>query len=370
MDPTDPPRGADWTPTHRYLPRFRFASTRFDDDEEIPVWVEVTFKLGRRDQSQTTLKVKSATFTFKAHNKGLALATKQFYDIRQKVYTTQENPLPGYYDWGSQIAVRGSGPADPTTAGSRLKAMNHTVISPNDGIMLKGDVIPKLGAMTAFFAYTHGETACFLANCGNSPGNPNSTGVLDYTGGAGSEVGQAVWTTDRTSGRVPRPNLIVMHACSGIKAAQSIGQALGILRPGQLFDEYGNQVREGRAYRGFPDVVDTALSVDNDPDTSTAPHHLQDHAKLIYRLLFEGKTIERAVFEANRLYKPTGVRLDSQGQIVTYPMDMLHKVDPYSRLIGVYTGGHTPAYGSAGKLVWHLVLPPLTQASSTPRSPR
>ena len=356
LDPARPeePNGV-WVRERGYLPRVRFGSTRFGDGETIPVCAVVTIGFGNGQGADTSVVVTSPCYVFEAYNKGLALATKQIYNLSQEVYQTMATREPGNYDWGSKIAIVGLDGPDDGSARARLTQMNHSNLGPADGIMRKGEILTALGESTAFFAYTHGEPSCMLASCGNNDNDPYSIAKLSTDQGVESEIGRAVWHPQGPTRprRAPRPNLVVMHACNGLENSWRVGQAYGILTKDQDSGLDGQQVREGRAFTGFPYVVDTPSFYE--PNT-----FLYEHARLIYKRLREGWTVKDAVDQANRAVVPAGLSTNFRGDIERKPMPMKYKGDPYTRLFGVYTGelGQAPK-NADGSFVWHLILKPL-----------
>ena len=253
--------------------------------------------------------------------------------------------------------------------------MNHTLVGSPDGVMDKVEIKASLATMTAFFAFTHGETDGFLDSDGGGNDVLNRGKLVYGTPNDGwkTEVGKAVWGTppNRT---LPRPNLVVLHACSGLASWLRTMQAFG------LAPTTGAQPEANRAYTGFPEVVLSRLFnftyVQDDLQSNTpdddprwyAPNpgkpYLHDHAKSVYKFLANGLTIGEALQDAYTLYKPARTVVSSQGIISKVPMPMQAFGDPFSRLISVYTGDASsplrpPSEQGPGRYpyVWYKVNP-------------
>lgn len=316
-----------------YSVRVRFASTRFLDDKKVALNAKFYYTLSNPDGGYQEQDFAVPTTTVTTYNKGLALATQLVASCPPNPgYFIGTDSPDDYYDADSQKAIL-SNPAKTGAIdrlGSGAGGMNHSVIG--GPFLGKPDILTRLKSMTTFLAFTHGEVDYFLPSFGTGAGQSIvATDRLFYgsTNGYDSEVGKATLGEPNSPNnpirKVPKPNMVVLHSCSGLASGSSpFLRSFGLIGALDSSDPSGWD----RAGAGFFHTVDARLI---DPTKG----RLSDHAKRLYENLAKGLTIQQALLDANLALPParTGCPPFTRTQ-----MSMQWKGDPDARLISVYTG--------------------------------
>ena len=272
-----------------------FASNHFSDGEAIPVKVQANFLLTGTTSIGAPLT--AADHSVVAYNRGLATSTGQIASSTSPSgYEVPATPTTDNWDTVSTYAAN--------DAITKLVAMGHANLSGATRLK-KSQLLPRLKEMTAYFGFTHGEVDGFLAGLPES-GVATDADKLLFGSGYSSVVGQAV-SSMRTA---PPPNMVILHACDTLT------------RDAKVVDAFGLTGRTDAAYAGF-DFTVWSLTYQN-------VDFLSEHAKNVYQMLLDGKTIDKAVASANGLYPP----MDNNGTSRL----MIVRGDKFARLYNVYTG--------------------------------
>lgn len=314
----------------------RFASTRFLDDR--PVNLNATFHYQLQDAQGIhtgTLDAVLPTFHAITYNKGLTLDSQLYVNCLSGVYVWQDPEFADNYDMVSQRAS--------PLAISGLSAMRHT--TPTNSALSRLDALKGLNRMTAFFAFTHGEPDGILPTFGAATDkHAESSDKMKFSTGASSDIGKAVrgdpadltnFLYRSTLPPIPLPNMVVLHACSGLgSGSEPILKAFGLLGPNESAVAPPATPAPGgvgRAIAAFPYVVHMRLLRRQYPDEDV---YLSDHARRVYASLAKGLTLKQAVDAANEACTPARTNCDG----LFTEMLMQVKGDNNARLVGVYTG--------------------------------
>ena len=324
-----------------YGVRVRFASTRFLDAKRMNLNATFRYRLQSSAGDSPPLAATLRTVHVVTYNKGLPLWTEMYVNCQSSVYAWEAPPGDSdNYDHDSQVAI--------PYARNRLLGMGHAELVGGPSLGREA-VLDRLNAMTAFFAFTHGEPTGILPSYGAAADKHAESAVdkMTFSGGVTSDIGKATWGRATTPARplrtarpqpLPRPNLVLLHACSGLgSSGTSLMQAFGLMEAYETLGIDSNAPPPAsaidRAVAAFPDVVDMVLW-SHPVDGSEI--HLSDHAGKVYEGLAKGLTIQDAVFVANRDHLPA--HSTCLQRFKNY-MAMQVKGDPYARLVSVYTGG-------------------------------
>ncbi len=238
----------------------------------------------------------SRQITVYAYNVGLALHTDEIFS--GSAYSVPNPPNQDQDNWDT-ISKLAS-----IKAQTAFSDMNHLL--GGGASMLKPELLQRLGPLTVFFAFTHGESINFRATRDAS---------LSFAA-SNNEVLSAVSSRNLS---IPNPNIVVMHACETLQTDGLASTAF------KLTD--GTTAIRNKAYAGFKTKIHSwTMEWNGNPSVT-----LDNHATMVYNLLASGKVISEAVAVANSTFKP-------RSQFVNSAQDMKTYGDGNARLINVYNG--------------------------------
>lgn len=280
----------------------RFASTHFDDDSAVTLKAVAKFKFWNVDPpSEEIVNGVEALAVVKTHNKAQVVATQK--DVDPKTGTFIDGRNLGLYADTSKSSATAAIPA--------IQSMKHTVfVTQGLDDQPKSSLLSRYPNQTLLFNFTHGGTTWFTDSY---EGKIYFSNPDDVTPALGNSR-----TDEHGPGLVPHHNIVIMYACSTL-GAQGNGSWAAPIAFGVVSAPW--VTKPNRAYVGFTGLI----WYGENERTSLVKHS----AKLLEEL-GKGRTIEQAVYEANRTSHVRTAGLNS--------IAMILRGDKHSRLIDAYTG--------------------------------